>query len=161
MNLTRRAYLLATGSLALVGTTGLSGCTTLLANPDPDPTDVSYLPTEPAYDGWFDNVSTYRATHDLREQSAVTVTVGAKDVFGHFKFGPAAVAVSPGTSVTWRWSGKGGAHDVVALDGGFESPLTDRAETTFTHTFDAPGVYKYYCTPHRGMGMKGAVVVVG
>ncbi|WP_336343360.1 plastocyanin/azurin family copper-binding protein [Halalkalicoccus ordinarius] len=30
---------------------------------------------------------------------------------------------------------------------------------TFEHTFDSPGVYKYYCTPHVAMGMKGAIFV--
>lgn len=165
MQLTRRTYLKAAGLLAVVGATGLAGCTTR-GEPGPGtptpgtPTPEPYLPTEPDYDGWFADVGTYRGTLDLRDQSSVTVTVGAKDSLGYFKFAPAAVAVSPGTTVTWRWSGNGGAHDVVALDGAFRSPSTDRAGTTFTHTFDAPGVYRYYCTPHRGMGMKGAILVL-
>lgn len=154
MHLSRRTYLKATAVLALVGATGLAGCTRGQAEPGP------YLPTEPTYDGWFDDVGTYQGTLDLRGQSAVTVDVGAKDSLGYFKFAPAAIAVSPGIIVTWEWSGKGGAHDVVALDGAFESPYTDRAGTTFAHTFDDAGVYRYYCTPHRGMGMKGAVVVL-
>ncbi|WP_255196950.1 halocyanin domain-containing protein [Halorarius litoreus] len=155
MHTTRRSYLQAVGALALAS--ALAGCTRGTARtPEPTP---GHLPTEPAYDGWFNDVRNYRGTRDARGEPAVTVTVGAKDSLGHFSFAPAAVGVSPGTTVTWEWSGNGGTHDVVALDGAFRSPYTDRAGTTFTHTFDTPGVYKYYCTPHRGMGMKGAVVV--
>lgn len=36
---------------------------------------------------------------------------------------------------------------------------TDEAGHTFEHTFDSPGVYKYYCTPYEAMGMKGAIFV--
>ncbi|MFC6733881.1 halocyanin domain-containing protein [Haladaptatus sp. DYSN1] len=154
MTLTRRSYLQGVGALALVGTASLAGCSEATAE------SGTKLTTEPGYDGWFNDVGTYRGTFDLRNQSSVTVTVGAKDSLGHFKFAPAAIAVSPGTTVRWEWSGKGGSHDVVALDGGFKSPMTDRAKATFTHTFDALGIYKYYCTPHRSMGMKGAVVVL-
>lgn len=28
-------------------------------------------------------------------------------------------------------------------------------------TFDQPGIYYYWCTPHKGMGMIGLVVVGG
>lgn len=154
MQTTRRTYLRSLGALAVAGTTGLAGCSGVSAEPD------SYISPEPAYDGWFDGVRTYRGTHDLRGRPAVTVDVGAGNSLGYFTFAPAAVAVSPGTTVTWTWSGKGGAHDVVALESAFRSPLTDRPDATFVHTFDAPGVYRYYCTPHRGMGMRGAVVVL-
>ncbi|MFC6734493.1 MULTISPECIES: halocyanin domain-containing protein [unclassified Haladaptatus] len=154
MHLTRRTYLQGMGALALVGATGLAGCG------DADAQTGPFLASEPAYDGWFADVDSYKATYDRRGEPAVTVTVGAKDTMGYFEFAPVAVAVSPGTTVTWEWSGKGGAHDVVELEGAFKSPYTDHAETTFAHTFDAPGVYKYYCTPHRGMGMKGAIVVM-
>jgi nitrite reductase (NO-forming) len=88
------------------------------------------------------------------------VTVGAKDSLGYFSFAPAALAVSPETTVTWTWSGEGGGHNVVALDDTFASTLSDRSGATFSHTFTGRGVFKYYCGPHRGMGMKGAVVVL-
>ncbi|WP_224333362.1 halocyanin domain-containing protein [Haloprofundus halobius] len=159
MELTRRSYLRATAALAVVGTTGLAGCGSADADAETDAETARLLPTEPNYDGWFDNADAYRGTYDLRGRHAVTVTVGAKDSLGYFSFDPAAIAVSPGTTVTWEWSGEGGAHNVVALEGAFRAPLTDRAGTTFARTFDETGVYPYYCTPHRGMGMKGAVVV--
>lgn len=158
--LTRRTYVQGVGALAVASLIGLSGCASGQAKPDSGSEPRVALPTEPAYDGWFDGVESYRGTDDVRGRTTVTVTVGAKDALGYFSFAPAALAVSPGTTVTWEWTGKGGAHDVVALDGTFESPPSDRPDATFSHTFDAPGVFKYYCTPHRGMGMKGAVVVL-
>lgn len=90
---------------------------------------------------------------------AVTVRVGTRGNGGYFAFGPPAIRVSSGTTITWEWTGRGGAHDVTALDGGFGSGLTADAGATFGHAFDAPGVYRYYCTPHRSLGMKGVVVV--
>ena len=74
-------------------------------------------------------------------------------------FAPAAVRVSPGTTVTWKWVGDG-YHNVVEVDGAFDSGSPGRGGT-FEHTFDGVGVARYYCGPHRSAGMKGAVVVEG
>ena len=155
MQLTRRTYLKAVGALGLAGSAALAGCTS-----DPAPPTGKLLDTEPAYGDWFDGVQGYSRTVDARGETEVEVTVGAKNAMGFFAFSPVAVAVSPGTTVTWTWAGKGGAHDVAAEDGSFASDLTDRAGARFGHTFDAPGVYRYFCTPHRGMGMRGAVVAL-
>ena len=89
----------------------------------------------------------------------MTVQVGAQANGGGFGFSPAAVAVSPGTTVVWEWTGEGGSHDVQAKDGSFASELTDESGHTFSRTFDATGTTRYYCMPHKTMGMKGAVVV--
>ena len=150
--LTRRQYL---AGAAVAGTFLLAGCLATGERPD-EPT----LPIEPEYGGWFDGVGTYQGTLDYRGREAVEIDVGAPGDLGYFKFAPVAVAVSPGTTVTWRWTGKGGGHDVVADNGAFASgDLVTTADHTFSHTFDAPGVYKYFCTPHRAMGMRGAVFV--
>lgn len=116
---------------------------------------------EPDYGDWFENVSNYDGTVDERGQSEVTVAVGAEGNNGNYAFGPAAVRVDPGTTVVWEWTGKGGAHNVVAEDGSFESELTDESGHTFEYTFEESGVTKYACVPHEMMGMKGAVVVGG
>lgn len=152
--LTRRRF---TTAAAATGAFALAGCLTTGDRPAPDdPT----LPTEPEYGDWFDGVSTYTRTLDYRGRDAVEIGVGTAGGFGYFKFDPVAVAVSPGTAVTWRWTGKGGGHDVVADNGTFASgDLVTTADHTFSHAFDAPGVYKYYCTPHKSMGMRGAVFV--
>jgi plastocyanin len=30
----------------------------------------------------------------------------------------------------------------------------------FEHTFEATGTHRYYCAPHKALGMKGVVEVV-
>lgn len=159
MRLTRREYLKLVGTATLVGSTGLSGCisTGNVGGVDPD---TPMVEVEPNYRGWFDDVSNYRGTHDLRGREEVRVRVGSKGNLGYYKFDPPAVAVSPGTTVVWEWTGKGGPHNVVAEKGAFDSgDPVETAGTTFEHTFESPAVYRYSCEPHEGMGMKGAVFV--
>ena len=117
--------------------------------------------TGPDYGGWFENVDNFEETVDRTGEPAVTVTVGAEGNNGTYAFDPPAVRVDPGTTVVWEWTGKGGAHNVVAEDGSFESELTDESGHTFEYTFEESGVTKYACVPHEMMGMKGAVVVGG
>jgi halocyanin-like protein len=90
----------------------------------------------------------------------VTVAVGVEGGIGYYKFGPPAIAVVPGTDARWEWTGQGGAHNVVAEHGRFDSgdPVDDDTETV-SHTFDAPAVDRYACEPHRSQGMRGAVFV--
>jgi plastocyanin len=72
-----------------------------------------------------------------------------------FAFGPAAITVRPGTTVTWTQQDED-QHTVTADDGSFtSSPLT--TGQTFTHTFAAPGTYRYHCSIHPFM--HGTVVV--
>jgi halocyanin-like protein len=106
------------------------------------------------------DVGNYEGVVDATGQSEVTVTVGASGNGGNFAFGPAAVQVDPGTTVLWEWNGEGGQHNVVAEEGGdFSSELTTEAGFTYEQTFDSEGVIKYFCQPHRALGMKGVVVV--
>ncbi|WP_276259254.1 halocyanin domain-containing protein [Haloglomus litoreum] len=142
---TRRQVLGATGA-ALAGTT-LAG--TAAAQPGTDLTD------------WFAKTSNATEVADKRGQDTVTVTVGAAANGGDWGFAPAAVRVDPGTTVRWEWTGKGGAHNVVASDGTFESKLVQEEGHTFEWTPESAGVTKYYCAPHKAMGMRGAVIVGG
>jgi halocyanin-like protein len=112
-----------------------------------------------SFDGWFDNVSNYDGVVDETGSSEVTVEVGADGNNGAFAFAPAAVKVSEGTTVVWEWTGEGGSHNVAAEDAEFESETVGEEGHTFSHTFDSAGTYKYACTPHKAMGMKGAIVV--
>jgi len=109
--------------------------------------------------GWFGNVSNYDGVVDQTGESEVTVEVGAQGNDGAFAFGPAAVRVDPGTMVVWEWTGDGGNHNVVAEEGSFESELVGESGHTFEHAFEETGVFKYACSPHEAMGMKGAIVV--
>ncbi|AUX09581.1 halocyanin [Halalkaliarchaeum desulfuricum] len=109
------------------------------------------------YGDWFRGANNFEGTVDRTGESEVVVEVGSGN---GLSYDPAAVRISIGTTVVWDWTGIGGRHDVVELDGAFESELYLEEGRHFTHTFEEPGVYKYVCTPHRTSGMKGAVQVV-
>ncbi|WP_420028558.1 halocyanin domain-containing protein [Halorussus lipolyticus] len=112
-----------------------------------------------SFGGWFDNVSNYDGVVDMTGRSEVEIEVGAKGNQGNFAFGPAAVRVDPGTKVVWKWTGKGGSHNVVSETGAFESEMVGDEGHTFSQTFEESGIHKYVCSPHKAMGMKGAVAV--
>ncbi|WP_380681593.1 halocyanin domain-containing protein [Salinigranum sp. GCM10025319] len=113
-----------------------------------------------SFDGWFEGVSNFDGSVvDATGQSEVEVTVGAGGNGGNLAFDPPAVRVSQGTTVVWTWTGMGGTHNVAAEDGSFESELVTEEGHTFSHAFEESGTVEYVCTPHRALGMKGAVVV--
>ena len=93
---------------------------------------------------------------DLTGEASVTVAVGAN---GGFSYAPAHVRVDPGTTVVWEWTGRGGGHDVYAVDGSFASDILAGAGNTFERAFEAPGTHVYLCTPHQTRGMRGSVEV--
>jgi halocyanin-like protein len=113
------------------------------------------------FDGWFDGVSNYDGVVDMTGQDEVTVEVGTEANGGNLAFGPAAIRITPGTTVTWEWTGEGGGHNVVAEDGTFSSgdDLVSEAGHTYSYTFESEGTHRYICVPHETIGMKGAVVV--
>ena len=154
----RRGFLGAAGA---VGLAAVAGCAATQARSSGE-AEQATLATEPAYGDWFRGVSNYEGTIDRRGLATVTVGVGTPGNMGAFGFGPAAVAVSPGATVVWEWTGRGGGHNVVAEDGSFTSGgLVDAAGHTFAHRFDRPGPHRYVCEPHRAMGMRAAVLVAG
>jgi len=115
----------------------------------------------PAVDEWLAAVEGYDGTiPDRREQPAVTVTVGSAAGPDAFDFAPPAVKISPGTTVTWVWSGDGGPHNVAFedYDVRFDS-FEPEPGVHFEHTFDETGVYRYACEPHESLGQRGALVV--
>ena len=81
---------------------------------------------------------------------SVAVTIG------NFTFGPAAVTVPVGTTVTWT-NGDDIPHTVVASDTRtFRSKVLDSGDT-FSFTFTKPGDYAYFCSIHPHM--VGKIVV--
>ena len=71
------------------------------------------------------------------------------------------VKVNSGDTVFWKATTKG--HNVEFIKGGFpagvekfKSKMNKDAEYKFT----VPGIYAYWCTPHKSMGMI-AVIIVG
>jgi halocyanin-like protein len=142
----RRDYL--SFSLSLTGAVAAAGCVGEASNPPAGP--------DASYGDWFDGMEGFDGEVDRTDTPAVTVEVGAGNGFA---FSPVAVVVSRGTAVTWRWTGRGGQHNVVARDGTFESPLHSREGATFERGFDRLGLYPYYCAPHRSLDMVGGVRV--
>tara|TARA_A100001015_G_scaffold301785_1_gene389116 strand:- start:731 stop:1165 length:435 start_codon:yes stop_codon:yes gene_type:complete len=72
------------------------------------------------------------------------------------------VNINVGDTVFWKATTKG--HNVQFMKGGvpegvekFKSKMNKDTEYTFT----VPGIYAYWCTPHKSMGMIGFVVVGG
>jgi halocyanin-like protein len=114
---------------------------------------------EDLYDGYLQDDDSWNGqTADATGNDEIEVRVGAQGNNGPNAFGPSALLVEPGTTVRWVWTGNGN-HNVVAEDESFESELVGEEGFEFTQTFDSEGVYKYFCVPHRALGMKGVVVV--
>jgi halocyanin-like protein len=108
---------------------------------------------------YLGDANNYDGVVDETGSDSVEVAVGPD---GENAFGPAAVRVSSGTTITWDW--KNGSHNVVpdtVPDGsdwsGDES--IEQPDYSHEHTFETAGTYLYYCSPHESVGMKGAVVV--
>ncbi|WP_089826377.1 halocyanin domain-containing protein [Halogranum amylolyticum] len=110
-------------------------------------------------ESWMSDVDNYTDIVDRTGRTQVAVAVGATGNGGNFAYDPPVIRVSPGTTVRWEWTGQGGTHDVAFVDGSRSSRLTATAGASFERRFGRIGTYLYYCTPHRTLGMKGAVVV--
>jgi plastocyanin len=75
-------------------------------------------------------------------------------------FSPAEITVTPGATVTW--TNEGSLPHTVTADGGLFDSGTLEPGDTFSHTFEEPGEYPYYCQFHGGeggQGMSGVVIV--
>ena len=96
-----------------------------------------------------------------------------------YRFDPVNITIKVGDAVRWT-NVSGGPHNVTfwpdSIPAGADaqlganmpnttSPLTGPLLTdpnaTYTVSFAGvkPGVYKYYCTPHLALGMKGQITV--
>jgi plastocyanin len=73
----------------------------------------------------------------------------------NFSFGPTALTVPVGTTVTWT-NRDDIPHTVVSTDGVFKSKALD-TDDKFSFVFSKPGTYSYFCSIHPKM--TGQVVV--
>ena len=73
----------------------------------------------------------------------------------NFSFGPAAITIPVGTTVTWI-NRDDIPHTVVSTEKVFKSKVLDTDEK-FSYTFTKPGEYPYFCSIHPKM--TGKVVV--
>jgi 3',5'-cyclic-AMP phosphodiesterase len=103
----------------------------------------------------FHDVNHPIAITDLPLEAATT-TVDARDVVvDNFSFAPATASVPVGSTITWT-NRDDVPHNIVSTEQRFKSPVLDTDEQ-FSHQFDAPGSYKYFCSIHPKM--TGRIVV--
>jgi plastocyanin len=80
-------------------------------------------------------------------------------VISDFAFSAPTLTIDRGTSVRWR-SSTGTFHTVTPdHHQAFTTRQLNALGQTFDVRFDTPGRYRYYCEPHRALGMTGEVVV--
>ena len=81
-----------------------------------------------------------------------------KDANGNkMVYGEEIVYVDIGDTVTWLPVSKG--HNVEMIASPDNMKFKSKNNKKAAITFQVPGIYYYWCTPHKGMGMIGLVVV--
>jgi plastocyanin len=94
--------------------------------------------------------------HKSFAASAQEKTASTAEVkIDNFVFGPAAITVPVGTTVTWV-NRDDIPHTVVSTDKVFKSKVLDTDEK-FSYTFTKAGEYPYFCSIHPKM--TGKVIV--
>jgi plastocyanin len=91
-----------------------------------------------------------RRPHRVGARAAATARV----VIADFRFGPSAIVVHAGDTVTWS---NEGPSDHTATGAGFDTGVL-RQGASGSHTFTSAGTFAYHCTIHRFM--KGTVTVL-
>ena len=75
-------------------------------------------------------------------------------------FSKKVVKINTGDTVFWKSIKPG--HNVEFIKNGVPEGVEKFRSSLSKHTqykFEIPGIYAYWCTPHKGMGMIGFVVV--
>ncbi len=137
---TPAAAVTATPTPAVAGTTPISHSATTTPPPatqPPPPIPATATPTQ--------------STASNPASATVGVTGSAR-----YFWSPAKVAIAPGGSVTWAWSGDG-FHDVVIEALGYSSGGPVK-EGSYTVTFPAAGSFSVVCSVHPDT-MRGTVTV--
>jgi len=81
---------------------------------------------------------------------------GRQVVVDNFAFSPHVATVPAGVMVTWT-NRDDVPHNIVSTEKKFASPVLD-TDQQFSHRFETPGTYAYYCSIHPRM--TGQIVVV-
>jgi halocyanin-like protein len=154
---TRRAALRTAAGTVAAGVAGAAATGTAAAQDGVD------------YGGWFGSdtggeTGNFDGTVDRTGQDSVTVEVGSEGNGGPYAFGPAAVRVDPGTTITFEWVSD--THNILIEEQPSDADWSgaqniENSGFSHEHTFETEGIYKYYCQPHLALGMKGAIVVGG
>ena len=90
----------------------------------------------------------------------MTIEMLNKDADGNkMVFSEEIAKVDVGDTITWVPTTKGHNVEMIASPNGMKFKSKNSKEAKIP--FDQPGIYYYWCTPHKGMGMIGLVVVGG
>jgi len=94
--------------------------------------------------------------------NAMTIEMLNKDDAGNkMVYSEELARVDVGETITWVPTSKGHNVEWIAGPDGVELPKKSKNGKEVSMTFEVPGIYYYWCTPHKGMGMIGLVVVGG
>ena len=92
--------------------------------------------------------------------SDVTVEMLNKDANGNrMVYSQEILEIAAGSTVKWVPTDKGHNVEIIASPNDMKFKSKNGKEASVT--FETPGIYYYWCTPHKGMGMIGLVVVGG
>ena len=88
----------------------------------------------------------------------VTIEMLNKDADGNrMVYSQEIAKIEVGDTVTWLPASKGHNVEMISSPNNMKYKSKNGKEAKIT--FDTPGIYYYWCTPHKGMGMIGLVVV--
>jgi plastocyanin len=90
-----------------------------------------------------------------RAETASAAATAPQVTVENATFGPAALTIGVGTTVTWV-NHDSDLHTVTSSQGLFASPGLDSGDT-FSQLFTTPGTYPYFCALHPHM--KGTIIV--
>ena len=92
--------------------------------------------------------------------SEVIVEMLNKDANGNrMVYSQEILKIAAGSTVKWVPIDKG--HNVEIIASPNEMKFKSKNGKVTSITFETSGIYYYWCTPHKGMGMIGLVVVGG
>ena len=92
--------------------------------------------------------------------NGTTVEMLNKDADGNkMVYSQEIVEIGVGQIVKWIPTSKGHNVEIIAAPEGFDIPKKSKNSKEVEIQFGVPGIYYYWCTPHKGMGMIGLVVV--
>jgi plastocyanin len=92
--------------------------------------------------------------------AADTVTVKMGSDGGQLVFEPKVVTIKVGDTIKWV-NNKAFPHNII-FEGHEElshKKLAQKPKAELESTFNEAGEFAYFCSPHRGAGMQGKVVV--
>ena len=110
--------------------------------------------------GFIGAVFTFVFFANLAYAADMSIDMLNKDADGNrMVYSNEVAKVAVGDTITWLPASKGHNVEIIAAPEGFNIPKKSKNSKEVSITFDVPGIYYYWCTPHKGMGMIGLVVV--